>query len=146
MSEAGQGGRLVALVADLLAQLEGTAVTECEFRAGGHRVLLRRKLDTLPPAPWGEPEEEAIPEHWEAITSPLSGIFYLTESPTSPPLVTIGAQITAGQVVCLIESMKMFNRVESDISGIVRTIVMQSGAEVETGQPLIYVEPLGDGS
>lgn len=146
MSEGGQGGRLVALVTDLLAQLDGTTVTECEFRAGTHHILLRRALTALPPLLRGEPEEEAIPEHWEAITSPLSGICYVTESPTAPPLVSVGVPVTAGQIICLIESMKMFNRVESDRSGIVRAIVVQNGAEVAAGQPLIYLEPVGEGS
>lgn len=147
MSDSPPGGAssLVALVSALLAQLDGTAVTECEFRAGQQRVLVRRTLSFVPPVASADLQEEpAVPAHWQAITAPLTGVFYLTESPQSPPLVGLGSVVIPGQRVGLIESMKMFNAVESEITGTVRAILIANAAEVQTGQVLIYLEPLGD--
>jgi acetyl-CoA carboxylase biotin carboxyl carrier protein len=136
---------LVRLVADLLAQLRGTAVTECEFRSGSHHVTLRRTLAAieLPDKP-AAALEDAIPETWLPIVSPLTGIFYLTETPHSPPFVTVGATVSVRQVVGLIESMKMYNPVEAETAGTVRAILIQQSAVVERGQILMYVGPAGE--
>ncbi len=136
---------LVRLVEDLLAQLEGTAVTECEFRAGTHRVLVRRSPSFVPPAPQALTEEaDVIPDTWQAISAPLAGIFYAAESPQNPPFARVGDSVAPHQVVGLIESMKMFNSVESELEGTVRAILTHNGAVVERGQVLMYVEPRGD--
>jgi acetyl-CoA carboxylase biotin carboxyl carrier protein len=132
------------LVADLLAQLEGTAVVECEVRAGDHRVFVRRSPAAVPAAPAPPDPAAAIPADWKAIVAPLSGIFYMAESPNSGPFVAPGKAVASGQVVGLIESMKMFNPVESEVDGVVRTIVAADTAVVEKGQVLMYVEPRGD--
>jgi biotin carboxyl carrier protein len=136
---------LARLVQDLLTELKGTAVTECELRVGCYRVRARRSLAAAPVATQAPATEEAdLPMSWIPVASPLTGIFYLTETPQSPPYVTVGMTILEGQVVGLIESMKMYNPVESDVSGIVRAILISNGSLVEKGQPLIYVEPVGD--
>lgn len=136
---------LVRVVADLLEQLHGTVVTECEVRAGDVHVALRRLVvgaGTIPiPV---APEESGVPASWAPIVSPLTGIFYLTESPQSPPLASVGMTVAEHQVVGLIESMKMYNPVETDLAGTVRAILVQHGAIVEKGQSLMYVEPAGD--
>jgi acetyl-CoA carboxylase biotin carboxyl carrier protein len=88
--------------------------------------------------------EDEIPKTWQPIVSPLTGIFYLTETPQSPPFVSVGAPVTERQVVGLIESMKMYNPVETDVAGIVRAILVHASAVVERGQILMYVEPVGE--
>ncbi|MGH2410072.1 MAG: acetyl-CoA carboxylase biotin carboxyl carrier protein [Chloroflexota bacterium] len=136
---------LVELVERVLAELEGTAVLECELRSGDHRVLVRRSLVASPIAFVPEVDDaEVVPADWKPLAAPLTGIFYLTETPQSPPFVTAGGSVSEGQVVGLIESMKMFNPVESELSGTIRSIVVAGGALVEKGQILMYVEPLGD--
>jgi acetyl-CoA carboxylase biotin carboxyl carrier protein len=136
---------LVGLVADLLDELDGTAVTECEFRAGDRRVYVRRSLAASPAVHVEAPaQDSAIPDTWRPLVSPLTGIFYFTESPQGPPLVSVGAFVAEKQVVGLIESMKMYNPVETDVAGIVRAIEAQASAIVEKGQVLMYVEPIGD--
>jgi acetyl-CoA carboxylase biotin carboxyl carrier protein len=136
---------LVRLVADLLTQLDGTIVTECEFRAGDHHVLLKRSLAPVTIVSGASSlDEEVIPASWLPILSPLTGIFYVTESPQSPPFVTVGATISLRQVVGLIESMKMYNPVETEVEGTVRAILVQASSVVEKGQVLMYVEPVGD--
>jgi acetyl-CoA carboxylase biotin carboxyl carrier protein len=136
---------LVVIVADLLAQLDGTAVTECEFRSGDQRIMVRRSPTVIPRdvAP-AITEQEAVPAHWRPISSPLAGIFYAAEKPQSPPLVSVGARVSVGQTIGLIEAMKTFNRVESDLSGVVRAILVANSTEVQAGQFLLYVEPLGE--
>ena len=144
MSASG-GERLAQLVGALLAELEGTAVTECEFRGGEHRVLIRRTPSFVPASTLtaaADPDE--MPAHWRPLPAPLPGIFYSAESPQQPPLVSVGMAISAGQTIGLIEAMKMFNRVESTLSGVVRAIVVANAAEVRAGEPLLYVEPVGE--
>ncbi len=137
--------QLVRLVSELLKELDGTAVTECEFRAGDHRVHLRRTLSPTPVLQEaGAVQVGAVPESWRPVISPLTGIFYLTESPKGPPLVSVDAYVAEKQVVGLIESMKMYNPVETDLAGIVRSIDAQAGSVVEKGQVLMYIEPTGD--
>lgn len=147
MSEtsASGGERLAQLVAALLGELEGTAVTECEFHGGEHRVLIRRAPSFVPAAAAQViAEPEGVPAHWRPLPAPLPGIFYAAESPQQPPLVSVGMAISVGQTVGLIEAMKMFNRVESTFSGVVRAILVANAAEVRAGEPLLYVEPAGE--
>ncbi len=136
---------LIGLVAALLDELDGTAVTECEFRAGVYRVYLKRSLATATAMMEAVPAQADLnPDSWRPVISPLTGIFYVTESPQSPPFVTIGSFVSERQVVGLIESMKMYNPVETDFAGIVRAIEVQPSAVVEKGQVLMYIEPTGD--
>lgn len=73
------------------------------------------------------------------ITSPMTGIFYGASSPSSPPFVKEGDTVTAGQVVGLIEAMKVFNEIHSTVSGIVRKISAESGQIVNPGDPLMFI-------
>lgn len=75
-----------------------------------------------------------------AITSPMVGSFYASPTPSGKPFVKIGDTVSAGQVVCIIEAMKLMNEIESDISGRVTEICVEDGQSVEYGQVLMYVE------
>ena len=81
-----------------------------------------------PPAPIGTP-----------ITTPMNGIFYDAPSPASPPFVKEGDSVTAGQIVGLIEAMKVFNEIPSPVSGTVKKIVAETGAVVGLGDTLLLV-------
>ncbi|MFA7657860.1 MAG: acetyl-CoA carboxylase biotin carboxyl carrier protein [Candidatus Gastranaerophilaceae bacterium] len=74
------------------------------------------------------------------ITSPMVGTFYKSPSPDSKPFVEIGSAISDGDVVCIIEAMKLMNEIESDVSGKVAEICVEDGQPVEFGQVLMYVE------
>lgn len=74
------------------------------------------------------------------VNSPMNGIFFATPSPNSPPFVREGDTISAGQVVGLIEAMKVFNEITAPMSGTVRKVVVESGQLVQPGDPLMYVE------
>jgi biotin carboxyl carrier protein len=141
--EASPPGDIVLLVADLLAAVDGTAVTECEFRSGEHRVFVRRRPSIAAAVGETSRTDDPIPADWVAVTSPLTGIYYASESPQSPPFVVVGASVGVGQTIGLIEAMKTFNRIESDRGGTVRAILVGNGAEVQAGQPLLYLTPAG---
>lgn len=74
------------------------------------------------------------------ITSPMVGTFYKSPSPDSKPFVSVGSIVEEGQVVCIIEAMKLMNEIESDISGKVVEICVEDAQPVEFGQVLMYVE------
>ena len=74
------------------------------------------------------------------ITSPMVGAFYAAQSPGSEPYVKVGDVVKAGQVVCIVEAMKLMNEIESEVSGKVVQICVEDGQSVEYGQVLMYVE------
>lgn len=72
-----------------------------------------------------------------AITAPLYGVVHWRPSPDAPPFVAPGQTIKAGQVVCVVEAMKVFNEIRTDVDATVQALLVESGAEVEAGQPLL---------
>lgn len=84
-------------------------------------------------APAGKPTVE--------IKSPMIGTFYRTPNPDSPPFVSVGDKITKGQTVCIIEAMKLFNEIESEVSGTIVKALVENATPVEYDQPLYVVEP-----
>jgi len=81
-----------------------------------------------------------IEKKGKPVTSPMVGTFYKSPSPDAKPFVEVGSTISSGQVVCIIEAMKLMNEIESDISGKVVEICIEDGQPVEFGQVLMYVE------
>jgi acetyl-CoA carboxylase biotin carboxyl carrier protein len=75
------------------------------------------------------------------IKSPMIGTFYRSSSPDKPPFVNIGDEIKAGKVICIIEAMKLFNEIESDISGKIVKVLVNDSSPVEYDQPLFLVDP-----
>lgn len=104
-----------------------------------------------PPAPASATEEaphpalEDVPAAGEpaldghVLTSPIVGTFYAAPSPDSPPYVEIGARVEKGQVVCIVEAMKLMNEIEADVSGTVSSVVPDNGDPVEFGAPLFVI-------
>ncbi|MFA6944938.1 MAG: acetyl-CoA carboxylase biotin carboxyl carrier protein [Pedobacter sp.] len=76
------------------------------------------------------------------IKSPMIGTFYRSSSPDKPLFVNVGDEIKAGQVVCIIEAMKLFNEIESEISGRIVKVLVDNASPVEYDQPLFLVEPI----
>jgi acetyl-CoA carboxylase biotin carboxyl carrier protein len=75
------------------------------------------------------------------IKSPMIGTFYRSASPDKPPFANIGDEVTPGKVVCIIEAMKLFNEIESEISGKIIKVLVEDASPVEYDQPLFLVEP-----
>lgn len=90
-----------------------------------------------PAAPVAAPAPK-IKEH--VVAAPMVGTFYGSPSPGAKPFVDIGDEVKVGQVLCIIEAMKMMNQIESDKSGRITSVMAQSGEPVEFGQPLFTIE------
>lgn len=89
-----------------------------------------------------ENEKPELPESsWVEVKAPLVGVFYAAPSPEAPPFVQVGDRVEQGQVLCLVEAMKMMNQLKSPVSGIVRGIGGVDGELAEYGQVLFEVEP-----
>ncbi|MEC8678316.1 MAG: acetyl-CoA carboxylase biotin carboxyl carrier protein [Candidatus Margulisiibacteriota bacterium] len=85
------------------------------------------------------PEKTNTDANLTEIKSPMVGTFYASPNPESPPFVTPGKTINEGEIICIVEAMKLFNEIEADISGTVEKICVQNGDPVEFGQPLFLV-------
>jgi len=146
----------------LIELLEESGIAEIEIKEGEESVRISRMM--APPAgvqpvvhaaaPAGvpsrgpEPPAAALPEgaagkpkpHEHVITAPMVGTFYAAPSPAAKPFVQIGDEIKVGQVLCVIEAMKMMNQIEADKAGRIASILAQNGDPVEFGQPLFVIE------
>lgn len=95
------------------------------------------------PAPVAASAPAATPSNLVEIKSPMIGTFYLTPNPDSAPFASEGSTIKAGQTVCIIEAMKLFNEIESEVSGKIVKILVANATPVEYDQPLFLVDPAG---
>src|ERR1043166_3173621 len=97
---------------------------------------------TTPQTPAGPQAPVPGPQLLE-IKSPMVGTFYQSPEPAAQPYVKGGTRVTAGQVVCIIEAMKIMNEIESEVSGVIREVMAQNAQPVEFGQVLFRVDPHG---
>ena len=79
-------------------------------------------------------------ENEKSILSPMPGVFYSSQSPEKPPYVKVGDTIKTGQVLCIIESMKIMNEIESEYNGIIKEIIVNNSDPVEYNQPIFIIE------
>jgi acetyl-CoA carboxylase biotin carboxyl carrier protein len=143
-------------VEELIKVLEGSTIGELELTEAGTEIIIRRRPDMVMVSVPTEQLSSAQPgiqvapgtngyavkeDHSIAIPAPLAGVFYSAPSPASPPFVNIGDVVHVGQVVALIEAMKVFNEIQSEVSGRVIAIVATSGKVVQKGDVLLKVEP-----
>ena len=156
---------LLALVDRLGALLDRSDLSEIAVEAGGTRLVLRKPAaiaavtvsagapgpdagQTAVPAatpgvaPAGGSPTASEPPSRPSVKAPLTGVWYSSPAPGSAPFVAVGRELAVGQVVGLIEAMKLFNEIKSDLAGRVVRVVPESGALVKAKQPLIEVEPL----
>ena len=132
----------------LLELLREYDLAEIEVEREGERLKLRREPAARPagaapaaPAPAAagavsEPRGTAL-----AIEAPMVGTFYRAAAPEAAPFVRPGDPVKKGQVVCIIEAMKLMNEIESKVAGRVTKVLVENGQPVEYGQPLFLVEP-----
>ena len=150
--------------------LETTEITRLSWRRGPERLLITRghgpapivhvaptpASNLLPPmqpvshAPRGtssgEASQAAAPaadndKKGNVVTSPFVGTFYRTPAPDQPAFVEVGSVVKKGQVICIIEAMKLMNEIEADEPGMITEILVENGQPVEFGQALFRVEP-----
>jgi acetyl-CoA carboxylase biotin carboxyl carrier protein len=154
---AGPDGSLLAILDRLTALLERSDLTEIEVEAGGTGLILRKVVAVaVSAAPagapaagpassandGGQPTAVEAPPGRPSVKAPLTGIFYASPGPGSAAYVQAGGEVAVGQVIGLIEAMKLFNEIKSDLAGRVVKVVAESGSLVKAKQPLVEVEPL----
>jgi len=140
-----------ALVRSLIGMMAGGGITELDLSFGSVTIRLRGQATTAVLAPTGlrvDPVAvvDATPapnEH--VISAPMIGTFYASASPGDPPLVEVGDPVEAGQVVGIIEAMKIMNEIVADRDGVVTTILVANAQPVEYGSPLIRLRLADDG-
>jgi acetyl-CoA carboxylase biotin carboxyl carrier protein len=94
-----------------------------------------------PAAPVGAPAP--APSHLKEVKSPMVGTFYSAPEPGAEPYARVGARVSSGQTVCIIEAMKIMNEIESEFSGVIREVCVEDAQPVEFGQVLFRVDPNG---
>jgi acetyl-CoA carboxylase biotin carboxyl carrier protein len=161
----GDGGPFdLVKLRELVEMMEQHGLTEVSLRRGEERWQLRRGPREVlqavphfaaPPAALGAgaspvasqgaspgaPAQAPPREEGQIIKSEAVGTFYLAPSPDDPPFVTIGTRVEPDTTVCIIEAMKVFNKIEAGISGVIAEILVENGDAVEFGTPLFRVRP-----
>jgi acetyl-CoA carboxylase biotin carboxyl carrier protein len=148
-------------VKKLIELLEESGISELEISEGEESVRIsRHPRGAMAPASHAAPvyvaspsaaaaaaampatsASERAPRHDEhTVTSPMVGTYYASASPGAKPFVEIGSEIKVGQILCIIEAMKMMNQIESDKAGRVTAMLAKNGEPVEFGQPLFIIE------
>lgn len=146
-------------VKKLIELLEESNINEIEIKEGEESVRISRGSSAAPmvqaapvvaapvaaapaaaPAP-AAPAAEAAPAApaGHTVNSPMVGTFYRSPSPSAPAFVEVGKTVKAGDVICIVEAMKMMNQIEADKSGVIEAILVEDGQPVEYDQPLIVI-------
>ena len=151
----------------ILAALQGTDVTRLDWTNGQERLTLRMGHPPAPvtavhavpaaqPAPAGlstppqvtpiapaaPPPVPAARDNTFTVNSPFVGTFYRAASPDNPPFVEVGQVVKKGQVLCIVEAMKLMNEIEAEQAGRLTEALIQNGSPVEYGEPLFRFEPV----
>ena len=129
------------MVSNLIALFEKSSLSEMEFSNKQISLKLRRIRGKV------EKTEESVTreikkgkdEKVTIITSPLVGTFYRAPAPDAPPFVEKGTKVSKGDVICIVEAMKMMNRIEAEFDCTIREILQENGEKVEFGTPLFEV-------
>lgn len=150
-------------IQELIDFISNSGLAEVKIKTDEFKLSIKKNSDTpavtykeVDPtvlAPVGNnpaPAEPASPasstedvSSYIAVKSPMIGTFYRTPNPDSQPFVNVGDNITVGETVCIIEAMKLFNEIESEVSGKVVKILVENSSPVEYDQPLFLVDPAG---
>jgi len=139
----------------LIAMLEGSTISELELTEAGTEIIIRRQPGMVmvsAPAQQRSMGQVGIPvtpgavspgvqqDTGLAVIAPLTGVYYGSPSPASPPFVSVGDMVQIGQVVALIEAMKVFNEIQAEVAGRVSALVAKNGEVVQKGDVLIRLQ------
>jgi acetyl-CoA carboxylase biotin carboxyl carrier protein len=138
-------------IKDIIKIMESSSLSELEVSEGESRICLKRQLtgqvtlDTpllqnpaLQSINDGQNESKPI-NKGHVVKSPMVGTFYTSPSPSSPVFAEVGKAVKKGEVICIIEAMKMMNQIEADKSGVIEAILADDGAPVEFDQALFTI-------
>ncbi|HWK38372.1 MAG TPA: acetyl-CoA carboxylase biotin carboxyl carrier protein [Hyphomicrobium sp.] len=148
---AGDEQRLIRQLADLLNE---TGLSEIEIEKSGLKVRVARTLNiqstvaAVPAAPAGAPAAAAAPaakpsdpaKHPGVVKSPMVGTAYRSSEPGAPSFIEVGAQVSQGDTLFIIEAMKTMNQIPAPHAGKVTAILIENGQPVEFGEPLVIIE------
>ena len=135
----------------LIDLVEASGISELELTEGEEKVKISRNNGGLQPPQLiqsqpqsiktEEIEETKIPPSidGDTINSPMVGSFYRAASPDSAPFIEVGSTVKKGEVLCIIEAMKLLNEIESEHDGIIKKILIENGQPVEFGEPLFII-------
>jgi acetyl-CoA carboxylase biotin carboxyl carrier protein len=130
-------------LAELEVEAAGTRiriVREHAPVASGSRVEAASAIAAA--LPQSAPESVESTAHLLTVEAPMVGTFYRAPKPDAPPFVAEGDVVKEGQVICIVEAMKLMNEIESKVAGRIAKVVVENGQPVEFGQPLFLVDPL----
>ena len=128
----------------LIDLVQETGIAELDVREGDSRIRIVQTaagavpVPTAPPAPAAKASESQAPAG-QIVEAPLAGTFYRSPAPGEAPFVDVGDTVAVGDVLCIIESMKMMNRVESDKAGQVAEVLLANGRAIAAGTPLFRI-------
>lgn len=142
-------------IKELIRLMDDAALSEIELEEDGRRIHLKKaSAEPIAPLPVAVTQTEAAvataasllvseepKAHQHQITSPIVGTFYTAASPSTDPYVALGDLVKKGQVICIVEAMKLMNEIESDVDGRMVKICVEDGAAVEYGEALFIIEP-----
>jgi acetyl-CoA carboxylase biotin carboxyl carrier protein len=140
-------------IKNLIELLQETDITELMIEKEGSKLKIKREkfLSSFEAVPSvSKPVVKDVQETKDTvvedqalatITSPIVGIFYGATSPEAPPFVEVGSPVKRGQVLCIVEAMKLMNEIESDTDGTIAKVLIENGQPVEYGEPLFLVDP-----
>ncbi len=136
----------------LINMLEGTDISEIDIEDEGNRIRIKKhplEVKTKPSIDYSEntkvreeTEQEEKNKDGNEIKSPMVGTFYRAPSPDSEPFVEVGDVIKPGDVLCIIEAMKLMNEIEAETKGRIVDILVGNAEPVEYGQPLFVIKPI----
>jgi acetyl-CoA carboxylase biotin carboxyl carrier protein len=140
-----------ALIRELALLLDETNLTEIEIERAGLRVRVARNVSiaasmpagyapSAPVAAAGPPPVADIAKHPGVVPSPMVGTVYWASEPGAKPFIEVGAKVTAGQTLLIIEAMKTMNQIPAPRAGTVTQILVEDGVPVEYGEPLVIIE------
>ncbi len=146
----------ISQIRKLIRLIQSTDVTEIEVTEGDQTVRISRRSATagnimpVQPAPAAAapaaiapaPAAEKTPVEEHAVKSPMVGTFYRAPSPESEPFVIEGSKIRKGDILCIIEAMKLMNEIEAEYDGVVEKVLVENASPVEYGQPMFIITPL----
>jgi len=144
-------------IREILELLKGSDVSEFELGRGDTVLKLRRGPANVPVLPPPAPNAMAAPARtaeeppppapvppkptYKEILSPIVGTFYRAPAPDAAPFVEVGTRVVKGQVLCIVEAMKIMNQIESDTTGTIAAIIVENAQPVAYGQALFHVTP-----
>ena len=137
----------LAEIKELIALLKESGLAELEVAEGERRIrIVHSHPATAVAAPLAQSSPAAAPSEetpaqaaGETIPAPLSGTFYRAPAPGEPPFVDVGSKVAAGDVLCIIESMKMMNKVRSERAGEIAEVLLDDGRAIESGTALFRI-------